>query len=117
MSNKKSRYEFRFNICDKDSVLEKNANLKLAQLLAHSPPGATAVGLIEKSENHYVSAIEVQSPYRTFFEKAAGLTPQSAIKLALEKIENRIYQWRYGGGESNGHARVTHFTNSAQTRG
>jgi hypothetical protein len=96
----KSRYCFRFNNIPADPDLERKTNLKLAQLLAIAPPGSTAVGFVEKNEKYYMSAIEVSSPYRTFLEKAGGLTPNSAIQRALEKLEDQLYRWRFGGGRS-----------------
>lgn len=96
----KSRYRFRFNDVPVDPDLERRTNLKLAQFLAIAPPGATAVGFVEKDGSFYMSAIEVSSPYRTFLGKAGGLTPNSAIQRTLEKLEDQLYRWRYGGGRS-----------------
>lgn len=96
----KSRYHFRFNNVQVDSELAQRANLKLAQLLAIAPPGATGVGFLEKNEKVYLCAIEVSSPYRTFFEKAAALTPHSAVQRALDKLEDQLYSWRFGSGHN-----------------
>ncbi len=100
LGKNKTRYHFRFNNVPADPDLEKKTNLKLAQFLAIAPPGATAVGFLEKDEKHYTCAIEVSSPYRTFFEKAGGLTPNSAIQRALDKLEDQLYRWRFGGGRN-----------------
>jgi hypothetical protein len=92
------RYQFQFRDVGADPHLEKNANLRLVQLLALAPPDASALGLLEKNDQYYVSTVEVQSRYRTFHEKAAGTTPDLAVKRALEKLEDRLYRWRAGSG-------------------
>jgi hypothetical protein len=93
-----ARYEFLFVGLDCDPELGKTANLKLAQLLALAPPDATAFGTVSQKERYYKAEVEVKSRYRTFREQAAGTTPHGSVRLALEKIEDRLYRWRYGGG-------------------
>jgi hypothetical protein len=93
-----SRYEFLFNGLGRDSDLERTANLKLVQLLALAPPDATAVGVVLKKDRYFTAAVEVKSRYRTFHEQAAGTTTHGAVRLVLEKLEDRLYRWRYGGG-------------------
>ncbi len=97
------RYRFKLHAFDYDPELEKSTNLKLAQLLALAPPDATAVCSldIDESDGYYVAEIEVKSRYRTFRERAAGVTPRTSVKHALEKIEDRLYRWRFGGGDAN----------------
>ena len=89
-----SRYQFHFRNVDSDPHLEKNANLRLVQLLALAPSDASAIGVLEKDKKHYFSSVVVQSRYCTFQEKAAATTPDSAVRRALEKLENRLYEWR-----------------------
>jgi hypothetical protein len=93
-----SRYRFQFRNAEPDPELEKMANLKLAQILALAPSDATAVAMLENAHRYFVSVAEVQSRYRTFQEKAAGNTPQTAVRRALERLEDRLYRWRFGGG-------------------
>lgn len=91
-------YEFRFNWDDVDSSVRSQANLRLTQLLSLAPPGAKAVGVMNKEGKYYVTAVEVISPYRDFYKKAVGLTPESALEKVLERLEDSLYRWRYGGG-------------------
>ncbi|MBY0471934.1 hypothetical protein K2X30_12270 [bacterium] len=95
---KKPSYEFKFNLTHIDSDLKRKANLRLVELLTLAPPGARAFGVMNKDGPHYISAIEVSSPYRCFFQKAVGLTPASALSRVLERVEDALYRWRYGGG-------------------
>lgn len=94
----KIRYHFQFKNTERDADLEKMANLKLAQILALAPTDASALGVVENNDRYYVSVAEVKSRYRTFQEKAAGTTPHSAVRRALERLEDRLYRWRFGGG-------------------
>ena len=91
-------YQFKFNFDDVDSEIRRRANLRLVELLTLAPPGAKAVGVMDKEGRYYVSAIEVSSPYRSFFQKAVGLTPASTLSRVLERTEDALYRWRYGGG-------------------
>lgn len=93
---------FHFGFLDYDPQLEKEANLKLIQLVAFAPPGATGVGLVEKSGKEFISRITIKSPFRTFTSKALGNNPRSAVKKSLERIEEDLYRWRFGSGSGNG---------------
>jgi hypothetical protein len=93
---------FHFGFLDYDSELEKEANLRLIQLLAFAPPGATGVGLVEKSEKEFLSTITIKSPFRTFTSKALSNNARAAVKKSLERIEEDLYRWRFGSGSGNG---------------
>jgi hypothetical protein len=81
---------FHFGFLDYDSELEKEANLRLIQLLAFAPPGATGVGLVEKSEKEFLSTITIKSPFRTFTSKALSNNARAAVKKSLERIEEGV---------------------------
>jgi hypothetical protein len=98
---------FHFGFLDYDPELEKEANLKLVQLLAFAPPGATGVGLVEKSEKEFLSTITIRSPFRTFVAKAIGNTPSFAVRKSLERLEEDLYRWRFGSGSGNGGRQVS----------
>lgn len=100
----KTRYEFCLRDLGPDPELEKDAKLKLVQLLALAPPGATAFGFVEKSDRAYLAAVQVRSPYRTFLERASGVAPRTAVHRVLQKLEDRLYEWRFGGGPSGASA-------------
>ena len=93
-----SRYHFQFHDAETDADLKRWANLRLAQLLTLAPPDAVLVGSLSRTEKFYVSSVEVKSTFRNFYEKASGTTPNTAIKRVLEKLEDRLYRWRFGGG-------------------
>ncbi len=93
-----SRYQFTAENITSDPELEKMANLKLAQLLALAPKDALAAARVENSGRYYVAVAEVKSRFRNFEEKSAGSTPYSAVRRALERLEDRLYRWRFGGG-------------------
>lgn len=98
---KEVRYQFRFSNVDYDADLEKIANLKLAQILADAPSDSSAVAVVEHSGRYYASMAEIKSRYRTFQEKAAGTTPHSAVRKALERLNDRIHRWRYSGAKED----------------
>lgn len=109
---KTPNYDFKFNLPEMDPELRREANLRLVQLLTLAPPGAKALGAIEKQGNHYVSIVEVTSPYRSFSQQAGGLTPQASINRVLDRLEDSIHRWRYGGvnqgAETNSHFYFNH---------
>lgn len=109
-------YQFHFANVDPDPELTRKANLKLAQLVAIAPPGASATGVLERNERHYHSVIDVKSPYRSFHEEAVAKEPGTAIQRVLEKVEDRIYAWRFGRGGEGAPAQA-HYFNHTQTQG
>jgi len=88
------RYDFQLAKTEIDPRFEKDVNLKLVELLALAPPDASATGVLEKCDQFYWSSVAVESRYCNFQEKAAGTTPHSAVARALEKLENKLYEWR-----------------------
>jgi hypothetical protein len=98
---------FHFGFLDYSSELEKEANLRLIQLLAFAPPSATGVGFVEKSEKEFLSTITIKSPFRTFSAKALGTNPRSAVNKSLERIEEDLYRWRFGSGSGNSGKQAT----------
>jgi hypothetical protein len=98
---------FHFGFLGYDSELEKEANLRLVQLLAFAPPGAAGVGFVERSEKEFLSTITIRSPFRTFTSKAIGNNPRSAVRKSLERIEEDLYRWRFGSGSGNGGKQTT----------
>lgn len=97
IETKDIRYHFQFKNVERDTDLEKSAHLKLAQILASAPHDAAAVAVVENNGRYFASVAEVKSRYRTFQEKAAGTTPHSAVRKALERLEDRMQRWRFGG--------------------
>ena len=95
---KEVKNRFHFDYVEHDPDLEKTANLKLVQLLAFAPPSATGVGWVEKTESGFLSTVRILSPFRTFTAKAMGTSAASAIMKALERLEDELYRWRFGGG-------------------
>ena len=92
---------FHFGFLNYDPELEKEANLKLLQLLAFAPPGATGVGLVEETERDFLSTVTIRSPFRTFTAKAVESAEKSAVRKSLERLENELFRWRSGGGTGN----------------
>ena len=92
---------FHFGYLDYDLETEKDANLKLIQLLALAPPAATGVGLVEVAQQGFLTTVTVRSPFRSFTGKAIGPTARTSINRALERLENELYRWRFGGGSGN----------------
>lgn len=107
---KLSRYQFEFQNVERDSNLEKMANLKLAEILALAPKDALATGAVEINGRYYTATAEVKSRYRDFQEKAAGTTPYSAVRRALERLEDRLFRWRFGGGTDTSTQPIRHFS-------
>jgi hypothetical protein len=106
-------FAFEFNFDEVDPETRSKANLRLVELLTLAPPGAKAVGVMDKEGQHYISAIEVSSPYRTFFQKALGSTPQAALQRVLDRLEDTLYRWRYGGGNQGSPSHTDlHFSRS-----
>jgi hypothetical protein len=91
----KARYQFCLKDLGPDPDLERFANLMLVQLLALAPPGASAFGFVEKGGRVY----------------------RAAVNRVLQKIEDRLYQWRYGGGSSGASAEPISNFNFPQTQG
>lgn len=108
IEKKLSRYQFEFQNVERDPDLEKMANLKLAEILALAPKDALATGAVENNDRYYIAVAEVKSRYREFKEKAAGTTPYSAVRRALERLEDRLYRWRFGGGTDSSEQPVRH---------
>jgi hypothetical protein len=107
-----TRYEFNFKNIRVDADLQKKANLKLVELLALAPLDASAFGTVEDSGDYFISTVEVKSRYKTFVEKAAGTSPHSAVNRVLEKLENKLYQWRCGGNSNSSPAQLVRHYNS-----
>ena len=84
-----------------DPELEKDANLKLIQLLALAPPGARSKGGMEKSGKNYLAEVKVHSHFRSFSSQAAGMNPRTAVLRALERLEDQLYRWRWGTDDVN----------------
>ncbi len=105
MTRNSSRHEFRFEI-DVDSTLEAKTNSRLVELLTLAPPDASAVGLLQRDEKSFLSAIEVQSKFLTFFEIGYGPSPEVAVQRALNRLEDRLYEWRFGGGSKGESAKA-----------
>jgi hypothetical protein len=110
-------YQFQFSRFQPDPDLKKRANLKLVQLLVLAPPGARASGRVETLSQSYLSSVEIRSPYREFRESAVGLTPEAAIDRVLNRIEERLYRWRFGGGGGETSTQAGHRMNLPQTQG
>jgi hypothetical protein len=98
---KKVENKFHFDFVNEDKDLEKYANLKLLQLLAYAPPGATGVGLVEKYQGEFLSTITIQSHYRSFTAKAIGSDAKAAVRKSLDRLEDELFRWRFGGGSGN----------------
>lgn len=81
-----------------DAELQKTANLRLIQLMAYAPPGARAIGRMEKVGKSYLATVEVKSSFRTFVANGLGNTEEGAVKRVLEKLEDQLFQWRFGRG-------------------
>jgi hypothetical protein len=88
----------RFCLTNDNPDLEKTTNLNLLQLLAYAPPGSMAIGRVDRVEQSYLASIEVQSSFRCLSAKAMGTTEPAAVKRVLEKLEDQLFQWRFGGG-------------------
>jgi hypothetical protein len=82
---------------DLDPLFVKRADLRLIQLLADAPPGATASGWVERSGREFIAAIRVQSAFRSFSSSAAAMDVETAVRKALERMEEELYRWRFGG--------------------
>lgn len=108
IEKKLSRYQFEFQNLERDPDLEKMASLKLAEILALAPKDALAAGTVENSGRYYTAIAEVKSRYRDFQEKAAGTTPYSAVRRALERLEDRLFRWRFGGGTDTSAQPIRH---------
>ncbi len=89
---------FQFQGVEPNADLERKANLKLIQMLAYAPPGAVAVGTVQKTGNSYAAAIEVSSAFRTFTSSAFGLSLEAAVNRVLSKMDDQLYNWRFGRG-------------------
>ena len=98
---KKVENKFHFDFVNEDKDLEKEVNLKLLQLLAYAPPGANGVGLVEKSQGEFLSTIAIQSHFRSFTAKAIGSDAKAAVRKSLDRLENELFRWRFGGGSGN----------------
>lgn len=115
-SNKAPSYDFKFNWDDVDPDIRRRANLRIAQLLTLAPPGAKVVGVMNREGKYYVTAVEVSSHYRSFYKKAIGSTPEFALSRVLERLEEFLYRWRYGGGSSDSEAGTQMTFNQTQTQ-
>lgn len=113
MGNQKQNYQFIFNNNQQDRDLEKDANLGLVKLLSLAPPKARASGVLQGDGDSYVAMVEISSPFRSFEGKAYGLTPRKAVQKVLEKLEDKLYQWRFGGN-SNGNSTQVYQTPQVQ---
>lgn len=91
----------RILVATSDPELEKVSNLKLLQLLAYAPPGATATGRVDKTGQSYMASVDVHSSFRSFAAKAIGTTEAVAVKRVLEKIEDHLFRWRFGSGSGH----------------
>ena len=92
----KNRFAFRQVAVSRE--LEKSANLRLFELLAIAPPGAAGTGVLEKSEQNFRAVVAIHSAFRTFVQEAIGTNPASAIRKALDRLEDALFAWRYGAG-------------------
>lgn len=81
--------------------LEKDANLKLVQLLAMAPPGAYSTWSIEKTGKNYLAEVKMFSPFRSFSSRSEGMSPHSVVHRALERMEDQLYRWRWGGNKKD----------------
>ena len=77
-----------------DPELERHANLKLSELLEHAPPGSWVTARLHKTERGYFSSVEVFSRFKYFFAQADGVTPRSAVRRVLDKLEYGLLKWR-----------------------
>jgi hypothetical protein len=67
-------------------------------MLAYAPPGATACGVVNKLQNGYAASIQVVSAFRAFHSSAFALTAETAVSRVLAKMDDQLYNWRFGNG-------------------
>jgi hypothetical protein len=98
-----NRFHFGYfdNNTENEPAFAKAANIRLLQVLVDAPPGATAIGLVEKNDREFISIVRVRSPFRTFTASAAGIDAEKTVHKALDRLEDELYRWRYGSGSGS----------------
>jgi hypothetical protein len=99
--NNKFHFGYYADDADNEPEFAKAANLRLLQLLVDAPPGASAIGLVEKNDREYISLIKVRSPFRSFTASAAGTDAERTVGKALDRLEDELYRWRFGSSSGS----------------
>lgn len=94
----KIKNRFFFQDMQQDPDLERTANLRLIQLLAYAPPGAVAIGTVQRSGKNYFASIDVSSPFRSFIAKAEAVNSHDVVRRVLNKLDDQLFSWRFGNG-------------------
>ena len=88
------RTDFLLGQITSDPELQRHAHRRLSKLLEHAPPGAKVAARLHKTERGYFSSIEVFSRFKYFFAQADGVTPYSAVRRVLDKLDYILLKWR-----------------------
>jgi hypothetical protein len=95
------RKSFVFSGIEPDSELQKEANLRIAQILAQAPPEAFSAGTVELSGVTSFARVHIHSPFKLFSAQAAGMTPRRALMRALDRLDDQVSRWRWGTDQTS----------------